>query len=166
MKIQAYITILLLVLIDLSSNAQVNPIIFSSDDKYNIYKTSLYDQQLVNKNSQTSINKTLFENNTTVKYKINSGFTSDFFASVLTSTNYNSLNSKSTREGLFKVRYIVDEAGNVLSCSLHFPKHLLVLSNSEIESILTEAMTHKFNYFNKPNTINNFYFLFDINLAI
>lgn len=166
MKIQTCTTLFFLVLISLISNAQVTPVISNSNNKYNIYETAIYNQNIETIRNQYNINKKLSNYNTTVKYKLNNGFTENFFISTLIPDHYDTLNNKSTREGLFKIRYIIDEVGNVISCSLYFPKQLLILSNSEIEAILTEAMTHKFEYFKKPSDLNSFYFLFDISLSI
>lgn len=46
------------------------------------------------------------------------------------------------------------------------PKGLIVLSNAGVEAILNEAMSHKFQYIQKPNDINNFYYLVNFTIRI
>jgi len=56
------------------------------------------------------------------------------------------------------VEYIVNQEGNVLSCSLVNYGIRVSFSDSEIECILTEAMNNTFSFSEVPNGINKFYY--------
>ncbi len=162
MKVQTYFLSIFL-FICLFINGQTTSI-----DDYNIYKTTQYDLYSETVENQTyEIKRKLSDSNTNAKLEENVGFTTDFFKSVLSLEHYNILKNNRGRKSRFSIRYIINESGNsVYACALYIPKGLVVLSDEEVTAILSEAMTHSFNFINKPNNINNFYFQVIYNVRI
>ncbi|MCB4798408.1 hypothetical protein [Neotamlana laminarinivorans] len=129
-----------------------------SDYDVTVFETEAYQEYLnkVNKQSISFQNK-LKESKLKAVYKTGSGFSQSFFNLVKSEKKENI--NKVENEIHFKLDYIINETGEkVLACAVYFPKEQVFLSASEIQAVLEEAMTHKFNYINKPKAISKFYF--------
>ncbi|GAB1856605.1 hypothetical protein MHTCC0001_14400 [Flavobacteriaceae bacterium MHTCC 0001] len=137
----------------------VTPIQTVSGTGFNFYKASAYDDLLQEIESTSYEDKEKISNTRTrAVYKSDSGFNDNFFQTVLSPSNYNTLKNNRSRQTLFKVSYVIDNTGNTTySAALRFPTSLVTLSNAEVEAILTEALNHKFAYTKKPSDVNCFF---------
>ena len=148
-------------------NAQITPIQITNDGEHTIYKTNTFNsdsETVKNQSVQTTLN--IFESNTKARYLENSGFTSSFFQQTLTTSNYNTQVVNRSKENRFSVIYNIDQSGNTLSCALKIRANLINLSNNEIETILSTAMNHKFEYVKKPENTSSFYFTVTVDYVL
>lgn len=161
-----FIIILIVIPINGYINAQIHPITESIHPyraNYKLYKTNSFEQysQRV-KNQSTTLKDKLFGSVTEVRLKKNSGFSPTFFIDNLSQINYEILStpksrgSESQNRVRFYINYITDQLGNVHACSAWFPS-LVAFSDEEIEGILINAMSHKFEYVKKPRDVASFY---------
>lgn len=136
------------------SVAQVSPIKESiSRNNFKIYECNNYSEaKELLKNQSLAINTALERSR--MEFKYDASFDENFIKNSISTVNYNRL-SDSRRP--FRVLYIIDQNGNIISCALSIKNNIVTLSNDEVESFLTEALTHKFILSNKPENISNFY---------
>ncbi|KJD31281.1 hypothetical protein PK35_15720 [Tamlana nanhaiensis] len=132
--------------------------VFAYAEEHNaVFETDAFDvysQKL--QNQKETINNQLEKADTKAKYKAHTGFSQSFFNLVKSEKKENIF--KAEKEIHFSLDYILNEKGKVLACAIFMPKEQVFLSASEIQALLEEAMTHKFDYINKPKSISNFYF--------
>lgn len=148
-------------------NAQITPIQVTNGGEYTIYKTNTFNldsETVKNQSVQTTLN--IFESNTKARYIENDGFTSSFFQQTLTTSNYSTQVANRSKENRFSIIYNIDQSGNTLSCALRIKANLISLSNNEIETILSTAMNHKFEYVKKPKSISSFYFTVTVDYVL
>lgn len=79
--------------------------------------------------------------------------------------NYNLLRQNNSK---ITMNYIIDNGGNSVESSFRVKNDHVSLSSQEVESILTESLSHKFSLSNKPSSLSstNFYALINIPFII
>lgn len=115
-----------------------------------IYKTNQHSNYLLLvKNQPYNITIRLREN-----VKLESNPTISFIGNCLGDTTLSTIDKAKTT---FVLEYIINETGNVLSCSLTNYGERVTLTNSQIECILNQAMNSSFSLSGVPEDINQFY---------
>jgi len=131
--------------------AQVTPIetIIINDKKISYNSSNHTSNKLLVKNQPYNITIRLREN-----VKLESNPTISFIGNCLGDTTLSTIDKAKTT---FVLEYIINETGNVLSCSLTNYGERVTLTNSQIECILNQAMNSTFNLSRVPEDINQFY---------
>jgi len=149
-------------------DAQIKPISKTTEGNFIVFKTNLYDENLDALNNQTyELKRKISDANTEAIYRDSYGFSKNSFEKTFSESSYNFLRNNRNKQNTFSVKYIIDHTGNnVMSCALYFPVTSIELSDNEVEAILLEAISHRFDYTNKPIENNSFYFLANYNFVL
>ena len=162
MKLNISIFLVVALLIVESSMAQVSPIKESiSQNNYRMYKCDNYDITTQTLKNQINLNNILAKSN--MKVVFDSTFDKNFITTSISTDNYNQLKRTKT---LFRITYIIDQDGNTLSCALRIKNNEINFSRSEIESILNNAINHKFLLTDIPSGVSTFYHLINVPFGI
>ena len=145
---------ILVILISGVAFSQITPITTQTDTNKTIYFTNSFNQSLLNFRNQSYDLKEKIQD----KININDNIDPLSVKNCLSSTTYSSLRSNKI---IFIIEYICDQNGNTLACKLINYGNSVQLSSSEVQCILTEAMSTTFNFSNVPNDLSSFYILID-----
>lgn len=140
--------------------SQVKPIEESTYQNYKIYKCNNFkDMSNEVSNQGANINDLITKSN--IEMVPISPFDVSFLEDIVSDSKYNLLKQNKT---IMAFVYITDSNGNTLSTSFRMKEQGLSLNLEEIESILEESLSHKFNFLNKPNSlsVSNFYMMFNL----
>lgn len=156
--LKACICFIFLITIPKLTRAQDIQVEAAEEDGFIVFMTNNHKEFLskIEKQPQ-SLKIRIADAHIKAKYRKGSGFSDTFFKIVLSEKKENIF--KAERSINLKIAYNIDETGDkVFSCALYFPKEQVFLSGSEIQAVLKEAMTHKFDYTNKLVNGSKFYF--------
>ena len=151
MKSKKELIILFFLLIFKVGIAQVTPIETVVDTKKTTYSTKLHrENKVIVKNQSYELKQKIQEN-----IKINNNFNLSFIRLCLDEATIAALKNENIS---FSIEYIGKQDGEVISCSLINYGNRVSLTDSQIECILTKAMTNVFTFDKIPNDVNEFYF--------
>ncbi len=141
-------------------DAQVTPIQESIISGYKVYKSNNFDdakQKISNQGS--NINDIIATSNMKID-PVTPNYES-FIKNTISISNYNLLKQNKSK---LSIVYIIDNEGNNISTSFGVRNDHVSLSSQEVESILTESLSHKFSVSNKPSSLSNTNFYTMINI--
>ncbi|HHC78887.1 MAG TPA: hypothetical protein ENK46_03325 [Flavobacteriia bacterium] len=150
MKPTNILFITVLVLFVQTITAQITPIETVTEAKKTTYKANSFDNYNVAfKNQSYELMQKLQR-----RIKLIDTVDLSFVRVCLNETTNDSIVNNNT---VLYIEYIVNQDGDVMSCSLINYGFIVSITNTEIECILENALNNQFNFTNVPTEVNQFY---------